>query len=145
MHRSSSSSAAIHSTSCSSILCLTIISRSKSIREAFRGTTGLSLLVSQRHSFKPLWDFLIRFTEQIDEIFHDVSIIVVKERSREPYNKPRDFKSANLKLGLLTDVTNATSTPDSVNIFVNIARQIKVDHVTHIRNIETARCHCCCY
>lgn len=40
-----------------------------------------------------------------------------------------------------THVPTAASSPNAVNILINAAWEVEVDHMLNIRNIQTAGCH----
>jgi hypothetical protein len=113
--RSSASSAA----TASSAAALSVISRAEFAAESTSTAASSAAIVSSA-LLEPFWNFLLRFDEQFEQIADDVRVLVVEEARGE------------------TDVADATGSADSVDVLVDIAWKVEVDHVTHVGNVETS-------
>jgi hypothetical protein len=113
--RSSASSAA----TASSAAALSVISRAEFAAESTSTAASSAAIVSSA-LLEPFWNFLLRFDEQFEQIADDVRVLVVEEARGE------------------TDVADATGSADSVDVLVDIAWKVEVDHVTHVWNVETS-------
>ena len=71
------------------------------------------------NGLEPLRNLLVGFPEKLDEVTNNVLVTTVKEGGRD------------------TDVTGTTSTTDTVNVVINVGRQVIVDNVRHVGNVET--------
>ena len=63
---------------------------------------------------------MLRFDEQLEQVADDVRVLVVEEARGE------------------ADVADAAGSPDSVDVLVDVAWKVEVDHVTHVWNVETS-------
>jgi len=114
---------------------LSVISRAEFAAEATSSAASSAAIVG-RAFLEPFWassaaivgraflepfrNFLLRFDEQLEQIADDVRVLVVEEARGE------------------ADVADATGSPDSVDVLVDVAWKVEVDHVTHVWNVETS-------
>ena len=80
----------------------------------------------QRHRLQPAGQVLVRLTNQLDQILHEVAVLVVEEGGGQ------------------AKVTHPPSSADSVHILLNVTGHVKVDHVFHVGDVKTSRRYCCC-
>ena len=113
--RSSASSA----TAASSAAALSVISRAEFAAEATSSAASSAAIVGSAF-LEPFWNFLLRFDEQLEQVADDVRVLVVEEARGE------------------ADVADAAGSPDSVDVLVDVAWKVEVDHVTHVWNVETS-------
>ena len=105
-----------------SAAALSVISGAEFASES-TSTASSSATIIRSAFFEPFGHFLLRFDEQFQQIAHDVGVLVIEERSCE------------------TDVAYATGSADSVDVLVDVAWKIEVDHVTHVWNVKTSSCN----
>ena len=86
-------------------------------------TASSSAAVIGRAFLQPLGYFLFRFDKKLEQIADDVRVLVVEERSCE------------------TDIAHATGSANSMDVLVDVAWEVEVDHVAHVWNVETSSGH----
>lgn len=77
----------------------------------------LNSKINQQHHL--LGHILLSLNEQLDEVPREASVGVVEEGSGH------------------AEVTHTAGTTDAVDVLLHVGRQIEVDHVTHVGNVQT--------
>ncbi len=96
----------------------TVITRAKGF--SFAAAVGASATIASviaGHGFQPAGQLLARLGNQFDQIFGQVSILVVEERGGE------------------AQVTHAAGTTDAMNVLLDVRWQVEVDDVLDIRDV----------
>jgi len=111
-------------------LWLTVIARSEATASiATAASTRVvaatrSAVAIVGHLLEEAGNLLIRFDQQLHQIGANVAILVVEEARRD------------------SQVTHAAGTTDSMHILLDIRRQIVIDDVLNVRNVQTASSDC---
>ena len=90
-------------------------------RSRRRTTSRTAIRIAIHSSDVPhlAWHFLFRLRQQVDQVFRNFHIFLVV-KGRRP-----------------TGVTGSTGSPDTMDVLVDLGRQVKVDDVTNIWDVET--------
>ena len=73
----------------------------------------------QTHGLEPGWQLLVTLHQQLDQILDKVAILVVEEGGGE------------------AEVAHATSSTNPVHVLLHVSRQVKVDDVLHVGDVQT--------
>ena len=98
---------------------LTVISWSKLSAESPSATVLSWSAIRSSTSFKPFWNFLFCFYQQIQKITNNIWIFIIEEWSCK------------------TDITDTSGTTNTMDIFINIGWQVEIDYMTNIWDIKT--------
>lgn len=72
-----------------------------------------------KKKYYSLWHILLSFNKQLNQIPSEPAVGIVEEWSGYP------------------EVTHPASTTDTVDVLLHVGRQVEVDHVTHVGDIQT--------
>merc|ERR1719474_1209621 len=124
-----SSSASATSTSSTAAIFVTIVLSTEpaTVSATAPSTASIVDTLIEPHGLQPARQLLVALHDQLHQVLGEVPVLLVEEGSGQ------------------TKIAHSTSSPDSVDVLLNISRHVEVDHVLHVGNVETPRGYRSCH
>merc|ERR1719474_452361 len=124
-----SSSTSTTSTSSTAAIFVTVVLSTEpaTVSATAPSTASIVATLIEPHGLQPAGQLLVALHNQLHQVLGEVPVLLVEEGSGQ------------------TKVAHSASSPDSVDVLLNVSRHVEVDHVLHVGNVEAPRGYRSCH